>query len=91
MAAEVVVTRFGRVYRDGQQPAYPCTLHSDVDALVVQFGALGALDRLDQARAVAIGCAADARGRSQLATARGFDAVADRLWRQLVYLTERYA
>lgn len=67
------------------------TIAAEVAALVEQLGPLGALDRLDEARAVSLKLAAEARERGQHHTAAGLDAAADRLWRKAVHLTETHA
>lgn len=62
-----------------------------VASLVAELGPLGALDRLDEARAVSVKLAAEARERGHHRTAEGLDAAAAMLWREAVHLTEAYA
>jgi hypothetical protein len=60
-------------------------------ALVVEFGPRGALDKLDEARAVALRLAGEATERGQHHTAAGLQAAAADLWDLTVELTGRFA
>jgi len=62
------------------------SVETRVDELVRQLGPLGALDKLDEARAVLLKLAAEARECGQHHTAAGLDAAVARLWRAAVHL-----
>jgi len=62
-----------------------------VNRLAAELGPLGALDHLDEARAVAFSLAVEATERGHHRTADGLRAAADRLWQHTVRLTELHA
>jgi len=66
-------------------------LAEHVARLVAEKGELGALDALDEARAVAVRLAIEATERGHHRTADGLRAAADRLWAQTLVLTELYS